>query len=90
MTTEVKGWYSKALCQGMDTSIFFPQSGYYTEARKVCRACPVQPECLGFAMSFTQTEDTSGMFGGVGPRGRQELRRILAQPLTTEYEGANT
>ena len=48
-------WRDLALCQGMDTSVFFPVSSAgpiladITEAKRVCALCPVQGPCLTFA-----------------------------------------
>ena len=43
-------WMEHANCAGLPTEMFFPERGEdFTlgrEARKVCAACVVQPECL--------------------------------------------
>jgi WhiB family redox-sensing transcriptional regulator len=43
-------WQDRALCQGMDSTVFFPETGCTTvEAKKVCRRCNVQVQCLDYA-----------------------------------------
>jgi WhiB family redox-sensing transcriptional regulator len=44
-------WRKHAACRGMDTSLFYPESGFngqkkQRQAQAVCAACPVKAECL--------------------------------------------
>lgn len=81
-------WHQRAACRGMDIDLFFPETGAYNAGRQVCRRCPVRAECLDWALSFTSVEDQAGLFGGVAPRGREDLRRMIAHKPTPLSAGA--
>jgi WhiB family redox-sensing transcriptional regulator len=43
-----------AACKGLDRSMFFPERGanaVIKKAKAVCASCPVQEDCLRFAMN---------------------------------------
>ena len=66
-------WHAHAACAGMDPDLFFSERGDgYEQAVKVCRRCPVQAECLAYAMSH---QEKFGMWGGVSMKGRLRIRR---------------
>ena len=61
---------------GVDPDLFFPERGASTrEAKSVCRACPVQQECLEFALS---NGEKFGIWGGMSERERRRVRRARA------------
>jgi WhiB family redox-sensing transcriptional regulator len=65
-------WMLEAHCRGVDPDKFFPTDGAGVEAiQRMCSACPVQTECLEYAL-FNRIE--LGVWGGVSAR---ERRRIL-------------
>lgn len=72
------GLYDEAECIDADPDLFFPtkHSGVgYSQARKICAACPVTEECLAMAL---RTEPPGkghriGMFGGLSPDERERL-----------------
>jgi WhiB family redox-sensing transcriptional regulator len=72
------GWRSEALCRDTDPELFFPigTTGaalvQIEHARAVCRQCPVQADCLDFALS---TNQDSGIWGGTSEEERRILRR---------------
>ena len=72
------GWRSRALCRDTDPELFFPigTTGaalvQIEQARAVCRQCPVQADCLEFALS---TNQDSGIWGGTSEEERRVLRR---------------
>jgi WhiB family transcriptional regulator, redox-sensing transcriptional regulator len=72
------GWRSEALCRDTDPELFFPigTTGaalvQIEHARVVCRQCPVQADCLDFALS---TNQDSGIWGGTSEEERRVLRR---------------
>jgi WhiB family redox-sensing transcriptional regulator len=72
-------WMEKARCRGSDPERFFPSPGTGFElARQVCAECPVQSECLEYAL--TNRIDL-GVWGGVSQRERKRIlqrRRKLA------------
>ena len=70
-------WYQKAACKGADQDAWFPTVGYgnsqtVQEARVVCFSCPVQQECLNFALEHNEMY---GIWGGYSPKARNAIRR---------------
>ena len=67
------GWQDRALCAQTDPEAFFPEKGGSTrEAKKVCRSCEVQAECLEFAL---ENDERFGIWGGMSERERRRLKR---------------
>ncbi len=72
------GWRSQALCRDTDPDLFFPVGTtgaaliQIEQARSVCWQCPVQAECLEFALD---TNQDSGIWGGMSEEERRLLRR---------------
>src|SRR6476619_7933180 len=72
------GWRAEALCRDTDPELFFPigTTGaalvQIEHARAVCRQCPVQADCLDFALT---TNQDSGIWGGTSEEERRVLRR---------------
>jgi WhiB family transcriptional regulator, redox-sensing transcriptional regulator len=63
---------SEGACRTAGPSLFFPPDGVGVEAAKqVCQRCPVQMECLDFALA---ERIEHGVWGGASER---ERRRIL-------------
>lgn len=78
-TTDLE-WQERALCAQTDPEAFFPEPGITaTDAKRVCRACPVRKECLEYALD---NGEQFGVWGGVSERDRRLLarRRNAAQP----------
>lgn len=68
-------WKQRAACRGLDVSLFFPERGGVSrEAKDVCATCPVQPECLDYALRLGEKY---GVYGGYSERGRRNLRREI-------------
>jgi WhiB family redox-sensing transcriptional regulator len=72
------GWRSEALCRDTDPELFFPigTTGgallQIEQAQSVCHQCPVQADCLDFALT---TNQDSGIWGGTSEEERRILRR---------------
>jgi len=69
------GWMDKAACNGMDTEIFFPETGdnrQFTRIKKICGSCEVQTTCLDYAVRQNLTD---GWFGGMSPENRSQYAR---------------
>ena len=65
-------WQDRALCAETDPEVFFPDKGESTRpAKRVCFACEVRAECLGYAL-----DDPSllGVWGGTSYKERILLR----------------
>lgn len=73
-------WQEEAACKGADINLFFPaergsKSYYqYEEIEKYCASCPVQEECLQFALdNFIY----NGIWGGKSAN----QRRMIAKQM---------
>ncbi|MEV7654598.1 WhiB family transcriptional regulator [Streptomyces anulatus] len=67
-------WRESALCAQTDPEAHFPEAGNSNrDAKKTCRACEVQPDCLAYALNTGQRH---GVWGGLGER---ELRKATAR-----------
>jgi WhiB family transcriptional regulator, redox-sensing transcriptional regulator len=71
-------WWSLAACQSVDPDLFFPMSATkparseLAAAKAVCAGCPVQSECLQYALAAGPVQ---GVWGGM----TEEERRLLRQ-----------
>ena len=79
-------WMESALCRQTDAELWFPDrenpntDGFITTIRRaqtVCRSCPVQTECLDYALS---NNEKFGVWAGINmntvkAHTREELRR---------------
>lgn len=55
-------WRDLAACRKVNTDVFFPQSELFANrAKLICSTCPVQKECLAWAVATRQTD---GIWGG--------------------------
>ena len=46
-------------------------------AKRICRDCPVVSECLEYALSNNLNETDDGIWGGMTPGERRELKRQI-------------
>lgn len=70
-------WQAQAACRGADSSLqslFFPERGenVHPAVRATCDSCPVQVECLRYAMD---THQRFGVWGGLSTRERERFAR---------------
>ncbi len=71
-------WRQRGACQVLDPEIFYPPvEEEADDARAICEACPVQDECLEFALGNREAE---GIWGGATSR---ERRRMIRQRRKT-------
>jgi WhiB family redox-sensing transcriptional regulator len=60
-------------CRDTDADVFYPVEGGSAEpAKRICSRCPVESECLEWALS--QGEDM-GVWGGMSERERARLKK---------------
>lgn len=63
-------WQNDAACKGK-TSLMFPKEhkdiSYLPVARGICSSCPVQKECLDYALQFPP-QDMHGVWAGFTSR----------------------
>ena len=77
-------WFSKAACKGL-THLMFPKEHkditYIAEARAICKSCPVQKDCLEYALEFPPA-DMHGVWAGLTSRQlAAEQRRRKIRPI---------
>jgi len=71
-------WRRHSICRDTDPELFFPigTTGYalvqIERAKQVCSECPVNVECLEYAL---ETNQDSGIWGGTSEDERRVLRR---------------
>ncbi|MFF1276821.1 WhiB family transcriptional regulator [Streptomyces marokkonensis] len=74
-------WRNSAACRTEDPDLFFPigTSGpalmQAEQAKAVCRRCPVQEQCLQWAL---ETGQSIGVWGGTNETERRALKRRIA------------
>lgn len=65
-------WRDYALCAETDPEAFFDDAPWGAgHAKLTCVGCEVRAECLQFAL---MNDERFGIWGGLGPRERRELR----------------
>lgn len=72
-------WRDEANCRGQSGAIFFPDHRILNEARwdiprTFCAECVVRQDCLEMVLKYEDTDDRWGMFGGLSPAERREVR----------------
>lgn len=85
--TSNEAWREQAACRGKDPNTFFPgpsdTTGALARARKLCNGCPVQSECLDYALSTRLHSVMSdgkpgtrvfGIWAGTGRNSRAAMR----------------
>lgn len=73
LSVVLESWHEKARCKGWDPEIFYPDRGVPSaSAKAVCRECPVQPDCLDYAIS---RDERFGIWGGLSERERRKMYR---------------
>ncbi len=77
----VTDWRDLGACVSADPELFFPISvsgasqQQEAQAKAICAACTVRPDCLAFALN---TNELHGVWGGLGEEERNRLRREAA------------
>jgi WhiB family transcriptional regulator, redox-sensing transcriptional regulator len=72
-------WMAQAACRGMPIRLFFLDRGDSTkEAKATCARCPVQSECLDYALEVGE-KNMTGIWGGTSGRDRRLKKYPVAQ-----------
>lgn len=72
-------WRHWAACLTQDPELFFPAGTTGTavhqiqQAKAVCRRCPVQQQCLQWALDY---REDAGVWGGLSEEERHNIRRL--------------
>ena len=75
-------WHDDALCAQIDPELWFPEKGGSTrQAKELCKGCPVQFQCLQYALDHGERY---GIWGGVSERDR---RKLIDQRTPREQAG---
>ena len=85
-----RDWMDQAACVGTPVDLFFPTKhdtmGRIKSARKVCLSCPVQFECLSYAVVHAISW---GVWGGTSTDQRRRLpnsqRRYIHKEWALRY-----
>jgi len=74
-------WMDAASCARIDPDLFHhDDSSNYNRARRICQACPVQPECQAHTARLdTDTVGRHGMWAGQTRRQREAARAHAAR-----------
>lgn len=68
----------RAACRDADPDLFFPEFGESAgPAKRICAGCPVQAECLAFAVA---SGERFGVFGGLSERERHGMGTTPSRP----------
>lgn len=80
-----RSWQTTALCRGNHSYLFFPPSTVERKdererreqkAKAICTVCPVQQDCLDFALTI---REPYGIWGGLT---ESERRQVIARQVT--------
>ena len=80
-----RSWQPVALCRGNHSHLFFPPTTSERKdererrelrAKAVCQVCPVQADCLSYAMESTEQY---GIWGGFTETERRQLPAAVRQ-----------
>jgi WhiB family redox-sensing transcriptional regulator len=87
---DIAPWRESAACARVDPELFHPERGQgeriaYARAKAVCANCPVQRECLDDAL---EQDDRYGIWGGLLPHEREEIRRQRGMTRDARSNGA--
>lgn len=64
-------------CGQTDPEAFYPEKGGSTrEAKAVCHECPVEPDCLEYAL---ENRERWGVWGGTSERERRKMQQQRKQ-----------
>jgi WhiB family transcriptional regulator, redox-sensing transcriptional regulator len=80
-------WRLSAACRQADPELFFPVGttgpaiDQIGQAKRICQACSVREDCLGWAL---RNGIAFGIWGGASEEDRQVLRRAFGQRVTHE------
>lgn len=68
-------WMSSSACAEISGDLWYPEKGsnqYTSNVKAVCKRCPVQRQCLDYAIANGEND---GVWGGLTVKERRRLRR---------------
>lgn len=73
-------WQDFALCQEFDPALWYhDDDSNYDEAKAICARCSVASMCLEYALARESGDSAFGVWGGLSPKERRNLRRRRRQ-----------
>lgn len=73
-------WRKEGACLDADPDLFFPDQGVPNkEGRAICESCPVQTECLTFAL---ENGERHGIWGGLTQDERSDMAYLMLNGRT--------
>ena len=78
-------WKYKGACVGFDYTIWF-RTKTVAVAKRVCRICPVQAECLAHAIE----NEEEGVWGGTTAQERKEMTCLVSTTTELAFEPTTT
>lgn len=71
-----RDWVGSAVCASVDPELFFPRTGQPADkAKRICGTCPVQAECLSWALHVESLIGAMpGVYGGLTMSDRNAWR----------------
>lgn len=82
-------WREDIACRDADPDLFFPIGAtgaalrQMEEAKRICRACPVQIQCLGWAL---ENGIADGVWGGTTPDERRIIRSLSRRTTNSKAD----
>lgn len=82
ISTTQADWQLRAACRGPQSAVFFPPTAperrdekrfREASAKAICKTCPVQSECLDYAL---QIREQHGIWGGLSEAERRSLSSV--------------
>lgn len=77
---ELEDWEQRAECRNYPTSMFFPSdkgdgtdNSHVAKAKSICAVCPVQRQCLDYALA---NRIAYGVWGGKSERQRRVILKM--------------
>jgi WhiB family redox-sensing transcriptional regulator len=78
VATNLEDWAEWAECKDTHVDLFFPaDQGPDQYAKEICRQCPVEADCLAYALNLPEEH---GLWGGLSARERKPL--VIHGPRT--------
>ena len=72
-------WQRHGACVGKDPELWFPEKRHRggtptsDEPKRICASCPVQLECLRYALEQEPPQWRTGIWGALTPKERDDL-----------------
>ena len=85
-----RNWREDIACRDADPDLFFPIGAIgaalrqMEEAKRICRACPVQIQCLTWAL---ENGVADGVWGGTTPDERRIIRSLSRRTTNSKADG---